>query len=60
MLDLESDEDFKEKNAATDFCYFSENNFFKKNFSKAVNTSNKTFSNNDNKEKLIIAGNKSK
>lgn len=48
------------KNTAIDFCHFSENDFFNKNLSGANNASNKIFSNDKKKKKLMLASKKIK
>ena len=60
LLDLETDKDKNEKNAAIDSCHSSENNSSNGNLSGAGTASDKTFSNDENEEELMPASEKAK
>lgn len=68
MLDPKNAKDKDKKNATVNFChssnlslaFFSENNSSDGNLSKADNTIDKIFSNDQNKEVLILVSKKTK
>lgn len=55
LPDYETDKDKKRKNTTINFWHFGKNNFSNRNLSRIGDVCDKTLSNDENKEKLISA-----
>lgn len=60
MPNPKTDKNKNRKNITIDFCYSNEDNSSNRNLLKVDNASNKMFSNDKNKEKLILISKKAK
>lgn len=60
LLNPETDMDKDRKNAMIDSCYFCKNHSSNRDLLEADNASNETFSNDENKEKLMLMSEKIK